>query len=183
MRALNAQAYAQVRGDLEGELRDLAGYKVGYQGRLFQSLAIEFTTQGVTAAQVYAGAMSQPFQGRLLREWMSGLEANRAARIRDAVRMGYVEGQTTPQIVQRIRGTKAKGYADGLLEIDRRHAEAVVHTAVSHTSGFARDRFYDANEDILGALAWVSTLDARTSSMCRLRDGLRYSLGHKPIGA
>ncbi len=180
---LNAEAYQQVRGELEKDLRDLAGYEIGYQGQLFDSLGIEFTTRGVTAGQVYAGAMAQPFQGRLLREWMAGLEAGRASRIRDAVRMGYVEGQTIQQVVQRVRGTRAKAYADGLLEIDRRNAEAVVRTAISHTAGFARDRWYDANDDIVGALAWVSTLDSRTSQMCRLRDGLRYEPdSHKPIG-
>lgn len=58
-----------------------------------------------------------------------------------------------------------------------------MRTAISHTAGFARDRWYDANDDIVGALAWVSTLDSRTSQMCRLRDGLRYEPdSHKPIG-
>jgi len=182
VRQLNEQAYRQVRGELEGELQDLVSTEIGFQASLFDSLAIEYSTQGVTSAQVYAGAMARPFQGRLLREWMDGLEAGRAQRIRDAVRMGYVEGQTTAQIVRRIRGTKAAGYADGLLEIDRRHAETIVRTALSHTAGFARDRFYDANDDIIGALGWVSTLDGRTSPMCRLRDGLRYTTDHKPIG-
>ncbi|WP_033471355.1 phage minor head protein [Bordetella bronchiseptica] len=182
VRNLNAEAYRQVRGELEKDLRDLAGYEVGYQSQLFESLGIEFTTRGVTAGQVYAGAMAQPFQGRLLREWMAGLESGRASRIRDAVRMGYVEGQTIQQVVQRVRGTRAKGYADGLLEIDRRNAEAVVRTAISHTAGLARDRWYEANDDIIGALVWVSTLDSRTSQMCRLRDGLRYTTDHKPIG-
>lgn len=67
VRTLNAEAYQQVRGELEKDLRDLAGYEIGYQGQLFDSLGIEFTTRGVTAGQVYAGAMAQPFQGRLLR--------------------------------------------------------------------------------------------------------------------
>jgi len=183
VRELNDQAYGEVRAALEGELEGLVEYEIGYQGQLFDSLGIEYSTQGVTAAQVYAGAMARPFQGRLLREWMGSLEEGRAQRIRDAVRMGYVEGQTNAQIVQRIRGTRARGYADGLLEIDRRNAESVVRTAIGHTAGFARDRWYEANDDLIGALAWVSTLDSRTSQMCRLRDGLRYDAEtHKPLG-
>jgi hypothetical protein len=36
---------------------------------------------------------------------------------------------------------------------------------------------------VIASVEWVSTLDARTSPMCRLRDGLQYTLeGHKPIG-
>lgn len=183
VRQLNADAYRQVSGALAVELRDLAAYEIGYQHQLFDSLGIEYSTRGVTAGQAYAGAMARPFQGRLLKEWETGLEANRAQRLRDAVRMGYVEGQTNQQIVQRIRGTRAAGYADGLLEIDRRHAESLVRTAVGHTAGFARDRWYETNDDIIGALAWVSTLDSRTSHMCRLRDGLRFHPEtHKPMG-
>lgn len=182
VRELNAQAYTAVQKGLQGDLKDLVKYEISYQAQLFQSLTIDFTTNGVTAQQVYAGAMARPFQGRLLKEWMTGLEEGRAKRIRDTLRMGYVEGQTTAEMVQKLRGTKALGYADGLLEIDRRNAESVVRTAIGHTAGFARDRFYDANDDVLGALAWVSTLDGRTSPPCRLRDGLRYTPDHDPIG-
>ena len=32
-------------------------------------------------------------------------------------------------------------------------------------------------------MQWVSTLDARTTEICRIRDGLKYAVGtHKPIG-
>lgn len=183
MREVNAQAYKVATDSALGEMKDLADYEIGYQGKLFSSLDIEFATDTVTATQAYAGAMARPFQGRLLKEWMSSLEAGRATRIRDAVRMGYVEGQTNDQIVRRIVGTKANKYADGLLDTDRRHAESVVRTAVSHTAGFARDAFYSDNSDIIAAEDWVSTLDNRTTEICRLRDGLRYTQGtHKPIG-
>jgi hypothetical protein len=128
--------------------------------------------------------MARPFQGRLLKEWAQSIEADRMTRIRDAVRMGYVENQTTSQIVQRIRGTRAQGYSDGIIEIDRRHAEAVVRTALSHTAGFTRDRFMKANGDLIKAVVWTATLDSRTSEGCRLRDGLEYTAddAHKPIG-
>jgi SPP1 gp7 family putative phage head morphogenesis protein len=100
------------------------------------------------------------------------------------VRIGYVENQSVSRIVQRIRGTRAKGYEDGIIEIDRRHAEAVARTAISHTAAFTRNRFFNANGDLIKALVWVSTIDSRTSEGCRLRDGLEYTAddAHKPIG-
>ncbi|MFH7108492.1 hypothetical protein [Achromobacter xylosoxidans] len=44
---------------------DVQGYflVLRYQAQLFDSLDIEFTTCGVTAGHVYAGAMAQPFEG------------------------------------------------------------------------------------------------------------------------
>lgn len=188
VRTLNLAAYQAVERELTAELRSLAEYEAGYQAQLFRSVIPPqiVSTVGVAAVnvdQVYAAAMARPFQGRLLREWAADIGETRMVRIRDAVRMGFVQQESIGQIVQRIRGTRARGYKDGLLEIDRRSAEAVVRTAVSHTAGFVRDRHYEENSDLIKAEAWTSTLDSRTSEICMLRDGKQYATGaHKPIG-
>jgi len=184
VRLLNKQAYDEMGRELGVQLRDLADYEAGYQNQLFTNvLPAQVSFASVSVEQVYTAAMSRPFQGRLLSEWAQSIEADRMIRIRDAVRMGYVEGQTTSQIVQRIRGTRARGYEDGIIEIDRRHARAVVQTALSHMAGVTRDRFYDANGDLIKAVKWLSTLDSRTSEGCRIRDGKEYTVDtHKPIG-
>jgi hypothetical protein len=57
--------------------------------------------------------MAQPMQGRLLKEWASGLEASRLRRIKDAIAIGFTSGKTTDQIVREICGAKAAGYSDG----------------------------------------------------------------------
>lgn len=188
VRQLNAQAYAAIGDELLDETRKLVAYEAGYQLALFQTVipAQVVASVGVAAVnveQVYAAAMARPFQGRLMSEWASSIEAARMTRIRDTVRLGFVEQQTIDQIVRRVRGTKARGYSDGVIEIDRRGAESVVRTAISHTAGFTRDRFYDVNQDLIKAVQWVSTLDTRTSEPCRIRDNLRYGpVDHKPIG-
>jgi hypothetical protein len=166
VRQINADAYAQLAGELQSELRGLADAELAYQQQLFEVVPVRLSIAMPTLEQVYAAALARPFQGRLLSEWAQGIEAGRMVRIRDAVRMGIVENQTTQQIVQRIRGTRAKGYGDGLIEIDRRHAEAVVRTAVQHVAGVVRDSVLEANADLLRAVQWVSTLDSRTSMMC-----------------
>ncbi len=188
VRALNAQAYASVRLELEGELRSLAQYEAGYQLQLFQAtippqVVTRVGLAAVNVEQAFAAALARPFQGRLLREWGADIEADRMRRIRDQVRIGFVEQESIPAIVRRIRGTRAEGYSDGIIEIDRRNAEAVVRTAISHTAAVTREAFYEANTDLLEAEAWTSTLDTRTSEGCRIRDGKRYTpVTHKPIG-
>jgi len=188
VRELNVQAYAQVGQQLTEELQKFVDYEVGYQMQLFRSVIpaqvlLQVDVAAVGIEQVYAAAMSRPFQGRLLKEWASSIEAGRMARIRDAVRIGYVENQSVSQIVQRIRGTRARGYEDGILEIDRRHAESIVRTAVSHTAQVTRNRFLEANSDLIKAEQWTATLDSRTTQECRIRDGLRYTpVTHQPIG-
>ena len=184
VRDLNARAYQQVGETLATELRGLTDAEAAFQLRLFASQMPELVSiASVNAEQVYAAAMARPFQGRVLREWASAIEQDRLIRIRDAIRMGVVENQATPEIVRRIRGTRAGGYADGLLEIDRRSAEAVTRTAVSYIAGFVRSAFYVANAEVVKAIVWTATLDSRTTLICQLRDGCQYTVDtHRPIG-
>jgi SPP1 gp7 family putative phage head morphogenesis protein len=189
VRALNAQAYQQINRELTEELRKFTEYESGYQFQLFRTVIptqviAQVDVAMVSAEQIYAAAMARPFQGRLLRQWASSIEADRMTRIRDAVSIGFAENQSISQIVKRIRGSKAQGYKDGILAIDRRRAETVVRTAISHVAAVTRNRFYQANNDLIKSLQFLATLDSRTSEMCRIRDGKQYTAddAHKPIG-
>lgn len=187
VRSLNASAMRAVEAALEGEMRDLADFEAAFQVNSLQAsfpkearALVQF--QRVTPEQAYAAAMARPFQGGLLRDWTKSLEDSRAAKVREAIRQGYVQGQTTDQIVRKIAGTKAKGYRDGMIDRSRREVESVVRTALSHTAEVAREKTIEANADLIKAERWLSTLDTRTSPMCRVRDQKLYTPGdHKPI--
>lgn len=171
VRQLNAAAYASVTEALQSELRAFAAYEAGYQSSLYQSVIpaavqVRYSIASVSPNQVYSAAMSRPFQGRLLKDWASNIEAGRMTKIRDAIRIGYVEGKTASEIVRGIRGTRAAGYADGLLQRPRRDLMAVVQTAISHTAQVARETFNDSNRDLIKAEVWRSTLDTKTSHAC-----------------
>lgn len=185
----NLEAYRAVFEAFEPDMRGLAGVEAGYQATALRAVVpaavqLQFPIAGVTAEQVYATALSRPFQGRLLRQWAAELPGQRMALIRNAVRAGYVEGRTTAEIIRLIRGTRALRFEDGILARPRRDIAAVVQTALSHTAQTARQAFYDANGDLIKAVKWTSTLDSKTSPMCRVRDGLRYTADrkHRPIG-
>lgn len=178
VRELNGNIYAQVTKEIQQELFDLTDYELGYQKQLLSStLPASISIASVNIDQVYAAAMAQPFSGKLLTEFMAGMELKRMDAIRDAVRMGFVESQTVGEIAKRIRGTKALNYADGLLQISRRDAEAVVVTAINHTGNFAREALYERNSDIVKAIRYTATLDTRTTQLCASRDGNEYKLG------
>jgi SPP1 gp7 family putative phage head morphogenesis protein len=187
VRATNAAAYAAVFDALQPEIRALAEVEADGQLALYRktvpnAVQLQFPIAGIGSDAVVAAALSRPFQGRLLAEWARNVEASRLVQIRNTVRVGYVEGKTTAEIIKTIRGSKVLNYADGLLERSRRELATVVQTALSHTAQTARQAFVDANADLVKAIQWVSTLDSRTSPMCRVRDGLKYTTDHKPIG-
>jgi hypothetical protein len=186
VRAVNARAYADVAAALRGEVETFAAYEASANVELLARglpPGIGFRVASVAAAQVQAAALARPFQGALLAEWSAKVEADRMAYIRNAIRAGFVEGQTVAQIVRDIRGTRARQYQDGVLQRPRREIEAVADTAIKHTAAVARRMVTEANLDLVKAERWVSTLDGVTSEPCRLRDGLQYEpVTHKPIG-
>ena len=182
VRQTNAVAYQQVSQLIETELKDLVQYEAAYQYQLFQStLPVQVSVASVSVGQVYAAALARPFQGTLLKEALSGLEANKARMVRDAIRIGYVEGQTIQQITQRIMGTRALQYTDGLMETSRRDAAAMVRTAVSHTANFTRTKFYEENSDLLKGEKFLATLDSKTTIRCASLDGQIFPVGKGPI--
>lgn len=188
VKAVNARAYAALLDALRPEMHGLAGVEAASQVAAFKAaipaiVQIQAPVAAISAQQVYAAALSRPFQGRLLKDWGANLADARMTLIRNTVRQGYVQGQTTSEIIQKIRGTRAMKYADGLLDRPRHEVAAVVQTALSHTAQTARQQMTDANADLIKATMWLSTLDTRTTTICRVRDGLNYTPDtHKPIG-
>jgi SPP1 gp7 family putative phage head morphogenesis protein len=187
VRALNAEAYAAIGREIPQEMRRLSVYEAEYQRDLFVAtlpapVQVKFPVRAISAEAAYAAALSRPFQGRLLQSWASAVEPARMTLIRNAVREGFLTGKTNAEIIKALRGTRAKGYSDGIINRARVEVEAVVRTAVAHTAGSAREEFYRGNEQVIASLQWVSTLDLRTSEMCRIRDKKQYTLDHKPVG-
>lgn len=182
-RVMNRDAYAHVDETMREEVRGLTSLELQFQeGMLARNTPPSIDIARLDVNQVYAGAMSRPFQGELLSEFIKDQEVSKARIIRRTIADGYVQNRTTDEIVRTLRGTRQNKYRDGALEVTRREAAAVVRTALSHTSQFAKDRVAEANEDILGNLQWLSTLDSKTTPECQVRDNKLYTLKHEPVG-
>lgn len=183
---LNESAYRQLATRNAREMLALTKAELDFQKTMFDSLLPEGVPRvGLPGAdRVYAATNARPLQGRLMSKWWGSLASGRKNRIELSLRSGYVQGLTVDEMIRTLRGTRAQNYSDGLLQIDRNHAEAVVRTAVSHTAQVARAQFYERNSDLIKEEQWISTLDNRTTDLCIARDGKRYTAGlkHEPIG-
>lgn len=185
---LNGNTFAAINAELAAATDGLIKYEIAFQKGAMQAVipALVQDVYPIKAPafnQVQALVNARPFQGKLLKEWMAGIEAGRTASIRDAIRSGVVDGRTTADIVRTIMGTRAEQYADGILQKPRREIEAVVRSAVSHTAEAASEKMFEANADIIDHLEWLSTLDTHTTDKCIIRDRKPYTLiGHEPIG-
>jgi SPP1 gp7 family putative phage head morphogenesis protein len=174
--------YRELHTGLKAELIDIAVYESWFQQRMLASVTtLRPEIFDVPARQMLVSAVtSRPFQGRLLREWVDGLDAGRFARLRDAIRIGVVEGESIDQIVRRVRGTRVLRFKDGILDISRRSAEAVVRTAVNHTATHARSLMYAENADVVESWQFVAVLDSRTTEICMGLDGQVFPVGEGP---
>lgn len=187
VREVNIQAIDSIQASLSSEMLAFAQHEAGYQLSLFttaipEQVIKQVSLQSISAQQAYSAAMSQPFQGRLLKGWMKNLEADRMARISNVVRQGFLLGDTTEQIARKVRGHANKGYQDSALQLSRSNAISITKTALGHMGSVSRDHFANANSDIVKGKRWISTLDNRTTPECRIRDQLIYTMDNKPIG-
>jgi len=184
IRALQADGWVVVRSRMTEDLNGLAAserdWNFGLVRSGLQTSGIEAVPMSPSTAQVIAAVNARPFQGRFLKDWLTDAEAGSAKRVRETIRQGFIEGRSVSDMVRQIRGTKALQYRDGILEVSRRGAETMVRTAVTHTASVASTETYKAMGDLVVAVEWVSTLDARTSVVCAGRDGTVYPLESGP---
>lgn len=159
----------QVRGDMTG----LAAEEVGFLQNAFVTAAQlqDIVLVAPFASAVRTAVLTRPFEGRPLRRWFSSLEAADQRNLEQAIRLGFIQGETTDQIVRRVRGTRANKFTDGVLQTSRRHADAIVRTGITHSATQAREALWNNNSDIIQAQKWTSTLDGRTTPICQARDG------------
>lgn len=181
MRRIIDSAYTDATGALQLDLEALATYEGEYQLDLFRRvLPVKLETVEPSADQLLAAVNSRPFQGKLLKEVYTELSASAFRKVRDTIRAGIVEGRTTDQVVRDIRGRRSMGFRDGIMESNRRATETVVRTAINHTANTAREYTYERNGNLIKGVRWNSTLDGRTSAVCRARDGKVYEPGKGP---
>jgi SPP1 gp7 family putative phage head morphogenesis protein len=123
-------------------------------------------------------------QGAPVADWWSRQAGDTLERFQDAMRLGISQGDTSAQLIQRIRGGTRNGEpVMGFMEISKRNADSLVRSATQAVAERAKQATYEANADILAAVVWTSTLDSRTTVQCQVRDGLRYTVkDHQPIG-
>lgn len=178
-----SEGLAIAQGALVDQLVEIGSMESEWQSKIIRrvlppEVKIEFAEP--TPEFLRAVATKRPFQGAILGDWYGKLETKAQFQIRQAVTIGLTEGQSTKEIVARLRGTKDGAFADGVFEGTRRDLEAITRTATNHVATQAREDVFLANQDIVDEVQWVSTLDSRTTIICASLDGQRFKPGEGP---
>ena len=121
--------------------------------------------------------------GHQAREWWMGQDQDLRRKFAAQMAMGQALGETNEQLVKRVRGSQAASYNDGIMAVKKREAEALVRTSAIATSNAASLKSYEELGPMVKAIQWISTLDSRTTHICKALDGLRWTVKDKrPIG-
>lgn len=192
MRAVYAQArpvirntFAKLAEKYDQQVTGLFATEMDFAHKVLTGF---YGTQVITSPVITKETVDVIVRNLLIRgtpaaEWWRKQSAATVSQFRTQVGVGFLEGETLPQIVRRVIGGKRHGrYIGGIMDIQRRNANALVRTAVNAISARAKDRVYRANADVIAYIEQISTLDNRTTLVCRAYDGKRWDVvTKKPV--
>lgn len=171
--------------EFSAQLRQLAASEAAFEVRSLGRALPDFDTVLPSEHQIFAAITATPLSvrgaqgGMLLAPFLERFTESQKQAVVGAIRRGVFEGQTTAQIIQVVRGTRARQYRDGILAVSSRQAEAVVRTGVRHVSSVARTEVFKANN--VKQYRWLTTLDNRTSEVCQGLSGRVFEVGAGPV--
>lgn len=146
----------------------LTAYEASYIYRLADKEA-----PAINGKSLYGQFKQKPYAGGMLVDQIfPNVSSTLRKKLENTIRDGVSNGQTTQEIVKRIKGTKALNYNDGILEATRKDITTEVRTARNHLANEAYSNIYKA----LGVkyVKFLSTLDGRTSPICVLNSDKVY---------
>lgn len=144
-------------------------------GTLTSVLPVELDLVSPSSATLRALATERSFNGRFLKDWSDSTARADLTRIKQQIRIGMVQGESSRDIASRVFGAR------GAAQVTRGQAEAVTRTMVSGVANAAQQQFLADNSDLFDSEQLVATLDSRTTPICRAEDGKQYPVGQGPI--
>ena len=165
-------AYAALGEEFNGILLDTVGNEIAAGAKRLNDVVGVAWANSPSAATVYSAAYARPFQGKLLREYYKDLPDSLSALVKAQMRIGYQGGETTTQVVARVRRI-LKGKA-------KNFNRAVINTAMTHYRGNALMALYKSNADAMRGIKWNATLDTHTTDFCINTDGEIFALDKVP---
>lgn len=108
-------------------------------------------------------------QAATIKDWWGRQAAATQQRFAATIRQGMLQDETIGKLIQRVRGTRAARYQDGIMAISRRDAETLVRTAVMGVYNTAHDTTYREFPEVVQGRMLLVTLDSRTTPICIAR--------------
>lgn len=196
VRRTTDKAYGKIDRVTERELIELAQEESSFVKNLSKRvIGVDLLSAGLSASRLKAVATSALIEGSPAADWWAKQSRDLQQRFVGQVRVGILAGETTPQIVRRVRGQRVGWrqvvvggkkkrlgvFSGGVLNASNREATALVRTAVHQVSNDSMMETYRANSDVIKGVQALVTLDGRTSRICISRSGGAWDLEGNPL--
>jgi len=192
------RAYNEIERATNIERRDIARVEaVRLADAVNGTINVDLMSGRLGVNQLKALAGDTLINGAPSAEWW-GRQSNQLQQaFQDQIREGVLAGESIDDMVRRIRGTstgkrhpywidgKKRIYTEfkgGIMDTSTRNAQALARSSVMAVANEARLATYEQNLDVIKGVQWLSTLDKRTSDICKALDGQAWTLpDHKRL--
>ena len=134
----------------------------------------KYTFTSPSEKSIRSATMFKPFaDGANYDTFLNGIQDGFYNTWDNAVRTGYIIGEPTTSIVERVMGTVAKSKVAKLGSINplRNSIERNTRTWLQSMANQTRNSFYEENEEVISGYKWLSTLDRHSCLVCGHLDG------------
>ncbi|MNJ08378.1 Phage Mu protein F like protein [compost metagenome] len=166
---LIADEYELMSETLKTELADLFVYESEFTSKL---LGFDFSNNLVTEKLIESIVSSDPFDGKILGEWLDEQKLATQIKVKQTIRLGVLNGLTTSKIVDALYAEPGNPFQGA-----KRNAEIMVRTASAHVTSQASLRTFERVG--FGSYQLSAVLDSRTTPVCRALDGKIYKTTDK----
>lgn len=174
----------QVRKIFEKDLKNVSrASRMQTKGTINKTAGVELVDvkTGFPEAQKDFNALN--IEGVNISDQIERQALSTAQRFIDRVNRGVSEGLGVDDIVRSVRGTQANNFKDGVISISKNDASRLVRTSVNKISNDAALAAFQDNTDVVKYIQQISTLDSRTSDICKAYDSLLWDAKTlEPVG-
>ena len=172
------KAYKAIASTVDGELKDLTKLEQQVMAKSINRVAnVELLSPRVNKNVMEALVGKTLVEGKIVSKWWQAETAAFKDVFARQMREGVLNGETVDDLVRRVRGTRAGRFKDGIMALSTNRAKTLVRSSVLAVANQARMTTFQQNSDVIKGVQWLSTLDARTSNVCKALDGQSWTLG------
>jgi len=164
MRAQFEPPAVRLQSDIARALGDEAPEQVAWASRYVQ---LQDIVQPSVMRQMAVNAVGDVrVLNKSVMEMARPLSKSQWRRVDNAVREGYLRGETNAQVAKRVSAMYKRSVPE---------MRALTRTATMSLAQEAHNQFWDANADVIVAWRWDASMDYRVCPICAPLDGVEHS--------
>ena len=94
----------------------------------------------------------------------------------DGVNQAWMNNETIGDLSNRIRGTQAQGFRDGIIRTSQNQAKTLSRTLISSVANQTRQESYLNNSDVVSGVQFLAVLDGKTTPVCQSLAGKTWKI-------